>query len=183
MIPAPTIDPANMLNLAEQIREALAMFARNRIEPALIGGLAVVAHQVVRATKDVDFLVEAEAADRVHDALLDLGYKCLYRSEDAANYVRDTEGLDLLYAHRPLARRLLSQASERETPMGRMRIISVEGLIGFKLQGFVNDGTRTRDLDDIRALLKVHGASLDMVELREYFALFNKPELLNELLG
>ena len=172
-----------MSNLAEQIREALSMFARNDTQPALIGGLAVVAHQVVRATKDVDFLVEAEAADRVHDALLDLGYQCLYRSEDAANYVRGTEGLDMLYAHRPLARRLLAQASVRETPMGRMRIISVEGLMGFKLQGFVNDATRARDLDDIRALLKIHRASLDMDELREYFALFNKAELLNELLG
>ncbi len=131
-----------MPNLAEQIREALSMFARNGTAPALIGGLAVVAHQVVRAT----------------------------------------EGLDLLYAHRPLARRLLAQASERETPMGRMRIISVEGLIGFKLQGFVNDATRTRDLDDIRALLKVHRSSLNMDELREYFALFNKAELLNDLL-
>lgn len=172
-----------MSDLAEQIREALVMFARNGTEPALIGGLAVVAHQVVRATKDVDFLVEVEAAERVHVALLGLGYQCLYRSEDAANYVRGTEGLDLLYAHRPLARRLLAQASERETPMGRLRIISVEGLIGFKLQGFVNDATRTRDLDDIRALLQVHRASLDMNELREYFALFNKPELLDELLG
>ena len=122
-----------MSNLANQIREALSMFVRNGTEPALIGGLAVVAHQVVRATKDVDFLVEAEAADRVHDALLDLGYQCLYRSEDAANYVRATEGLDLLYAHRPLARRLLAQAVERETPLGRMRIISVEGLIGFSM--------------------------------------------------
>lgn len=172
-----------MSNLAEQIREALSMFAHNGTEPALIGGLAVVAHQVVRATKDVDFLVEAEAADKVHDALLDLGYRCLYRSDDAANYVRGTQGLDLLYAHRPLARRLLAQASERETPMGRMRIISVEGLIGFKLQGFVNDASRTRDLDDIRALLKTHRACLDLDELREYFSLFNKPELLNELLG
>jgi hypothetical protein len=89
----------------------------------------------------------------VHDALLDLGYQCLYRSEDAANYVRATEGLDLLYAHRPLARRLLAQASERDTPMGRIRIISVERLIGFKLQGFVNDATRTRDLDDASAVL------------------------------
>jgi hypothetical protein len=119
------------------------MFARNGTEPALIGGLAVVAHQVVRATK----------------------------------------GLDLLYAHRPLARRLLAQALERETPMGRMRIVSVEGLIGFKLQGFVNDATRTRDLDDIRALLTIHRSSLDMDELLEYFLLFNKPELLHELLG
>jgi len=41
---------------------------------------------------------------------------------------------------------------------------------------------RTRDLDDIRALLKMHRASLNMDELREYFALFNKPDLLHELL-
>ena len=49
------------------------MFADTGIHPALIGGLAVVAHQVVRATKDVDFLVELEAADKVHAALLNLG--------------------------------------------------------------------------------------------------------------
>jgi hypothetical protein len=171
-----------MPNLAEQIREALTMFASIDSQPALIGGLAVAAHQVVRATKDVDFLLEAEAADKVHDALLKLGYQCLYRSADAANYVRGSEGLDLLYAHRPLARRLLAQAAERETPMGRMRIISVEGLIGFKLQGYVNDPTRQRDIDDIRALLQIHRTSLDMKELREYFSLFNKMELLNELL-
>ena len=172
-----------MPNLAEQIREALSMFAQNGIEPALIGGLAVVAHQVVRATQDVDFLVEAEAADKVHDALLDLGYQCLYRSEDAANYVRGTEGLDLLYAHRPLARRLLAQARARETPMGQLRVISVEGLIGFKLQAFVNDASRTRDVDDIRALMQRHRATLNRDELREYFDLFNQMALLNELIG
>lgn len=172
-----------MPDLAEQIREALSMFAQSGTQPALIGGLAVVAHQVVRATQDVDFLVAAEAADKVHSALLNLGYQCLYRSEDAANYVRGTEGLDLLYAHRPLARRLLAQATSRETPMGRLHVISVEGLIGFKLQGFTNDATRTRDLDDIRALMQRHRQTLDMVELREYFALFNQSELLDELLA
>ena len=172
-----------MPNLAEQIREALTMFANSDTQPALIGGLAVAAHQVVRATKDVDFLVAAEAANKIHSALLNLGYRCLYRSEDAANYVRGTEGLDLLYAHRPLARRLLAQATPRDTPMGRLRVISVEGLIGFKLQGFTNDATRTRDLDDIRALLKIHRASLDRADLREYFALFNQLELFNELLA
>lgn len=41
----------------------------------------------------------------------------------------------------------------------------------------------SRDLEDIRAIFKVHRASLDMDELREYFALFDKPELLHELLG
>lgn len=172
-----------MPNLAEQIREAISMFAFAGTKPALIGGLAVVAHQVVRATQDVDFLLEAEAADQVHDALLKSGYQCIYRSEDAANYLRGTEGLDLLYAHRPLARRLLSEASERETPMGLLRVVSVEGLIGFKLQGYVNDATRLRDLDDIRALVKIHRTSLDMHQLHEFFVLFNQQELLNELLG
>ena len=51
----------------------------------------------------------------------------------------------MLYAHRPLARQLLERATERDTPMGRLRVISVEGLIGFKLQGYVNDATRTRE--------------------------------------
>jgi hypothetical protein len=171
-----------MPNLVEQIREALAMFAVADTKPALIGGLAVAAHSVVRATKDVDFLLEAQDGDKVHEALLKLGYQCIHRSEDAANYVRGSEGLDLLYAHRPVARRLLAQASERETPMGRLRVISVEGLIGFKLQGYVNDASRSRDLDDIRALVKIHRASIDMVQLREYFALFNQSELLNELI-
>jgi hypothetical protein len=180
---SPSIHAVNMSNLADQIREALSMFVRAGTKPALIGGLAVVAHQVVRATTDVDFLLESEAADKVHIALLDLGYQCAHRSEDAANYVRAAQGLDLIYAHRPLARRLLAQALVRETPMGQMRIISVEGLIGFKLQGLVNDRSRTRDLDDIRALFKVHRASLDKEELREYFALFDRLELLNELLS
>ncbi len=119
------------------------------------------------------FCWKPELRDQEHEALLELGYECLYRSEAAANYVRGTEGLNLLYAHRPLARRLLSQVSERETPMGPLRDVSVEGLIGFKLQGYVNDATRTRDLNDIRALVQVHRAALDMVQLREYFALFN----------
>jgi len=51
------------------------------------------------------------------------------------------------------------------------------------LQGFVNDATRTRDLDDIRALVNIHRDTLNMDELREYFALFNKQDLFHELLG
>jgi predicted nucleotidyltransferase len=170
-------------SLTEQIREALSAFVGSGSEPVLIGGLAVAAHQVIRATQDVDFLVAAEAADGLHETLLRLGYRCVYRSEDAANYVRGDQGLDLLYAHRPIARRLLAQAQARDTPLGRLRVISVEGLIAFKLQGLVNDATRTRDLEDIRALLHLYRDTVDRTELREYFALFDRTELLDELLN
>ena len=172
-----------MSRLVEQIKQAVAAFVGCKTTPALIGGLALAAHQVVRATRDVDFLVDADDADRLHCVLLDLGYRCMHRSEDAANYLRGDEGLDLLYARRPIARRLLGEANQHATALGTLRVISAEGLIGFKLQALVNNPSRTRDLDDIRALLRAQRGKLNMAEVHEYFALFDCTELLDELLA
>lgn len=172
-----------MARLLDQIRQALTVFASNDVSPVLIGGLALAAHNVVRATQDVDFLVDADVADRIHGLLLGLDYRCVHRSEDAANYLRDDEGLDLLYAHRPIARRLLDEAKERDTPMGPLRVVSAEGLIAFKLQGFVNDPARTRDLDDIRSLLQANRQALDMGQVEQYFVLFERQALLDELIA
>lgn len=172
-----------MSRLAEQIKQALAAFAGCKTPPALIGGVALAAHEVVRATRDVDFLVDVADADRAHTELTGLGYRCLHRSEDAANYRRDDEGLDLLYAHRPRSQRLLAEAQERDTPLGRIRVISAEGLIGFKLQALMNDPSRQRDRDDILALLRSQRGRLNMEEVRGYFSLFGRPELLDEWLA
>lgn len=171
-----------MSKLADQIKQALVAFAGCKTPPALIGGVALAAHEIVRATRDVDFLIDAADADHVHAALTGLGYRCLHRSEDAANYRRDDEGLDLLYAHRPQSQRLLTAARERDTALGRIRVISAEGLIGFKLQALMNDPSRLRDRDDILALLRTHRTRLNMEEVRGYFALFGRPELLDEWL-
>ena len=170
-----------MSRLLSQIKEALALFVSLKTPPALIGGLALASHGVVRATRDVDFLVDADDADRLHDILLGLGYGCVHRSPDAANYLRGEDGFDVLYAHRPMARRLLSEADERQTGFGRLRVIGAEGLIAFKLQAYVNDPTRVRDLDDLRALFKANAGQLDMDEVRRYFALFDQEDLLEAL--
>jgi hypothetical protein len=172
-----------MSRLVEQIKQAVAAFTGCKTPPALIGGLALAAHQVVRATRDVDFLADADDGNRLHDILLGLGYRCVHRSEDAANYVREDEGLDLLYAHRHIARHLLAQATERNTALGSLRVISAEGLIGFKLQALVNNPSRTRDLEDIRALLRAQRGRLNMSEVQDYFALFDRQEMLDELLA
>lgn len=172
-----------MSRLVDQIKQVLPAFSALATPPALIGGLALAAHRVVRATSDVDFLVAAADADRIHDLLLSLGYHCVQRSEDAANYVRSDEAFDLLYAHRPIASRLLSQAAVRDTPFGRLRVISAEGLIGFKLQALCNNPSRGRDLDDIRQLLSANQQILDMAEVRQYFQLFEREALLDELLA
>ena len=172
-----------MSRLVDQIKQAVQVFAELQTPPALIGGLALAAHNVVRATRDVDFLADSADSDRLQELLLGLGYRCVHRSEDAANYLRGDEGLDLLYAHRPEARRLLVAAEDRDTGMGRLRVVGVEGLVGFKLQGYVNDARRLRDLDDIRALLRANAGTVDMTEVRRYFSIFQRESLLDELLA
>lgn len=173
---------AAISRLGRQLTEVTSALERVGARYALIGGLALASHNVIRATQDVDLLTDLDKADEIDAELLSLGYRCLHRSTDAGNYVRGDERVDLLYAHRPIARNLLDRAAEISTSLGNLRVISSEGLIGFKLQGLVNDPRRRQDLEDIRALLRANRARLNMAEIREYFHLFDRDALLDELL-
>jgi hypothetical protein len=168
--------------LGKQIEEVVATLSRLRVPFALIGGLALASHKVVRATQDVDLLTDASRADDIDKALVKLGYHCLHRSSDAGNYLRGDERLDFLYAHRPTANRLLENAPELSTVFGPLRVLSAEGLIAFKLQAFVNNPRRTQDLEDIRALLRANRDTINVAEVREYFAVFDRQNLLDEML-
>lgn len=173
---------AAVSRLGKQIAEITDVLNRIGARYALIGGLALASHNVIRATQDVDLLADLEKGDEIEAEFGRLGYHQLYRSTNVANYTRGDERVDLLYASRPIARRLLAGAKELHTSLGNLRVISTEGLIGFKIQGFVNDARRTQDLEDIRSLLRANRATLDMAEVREYFRLFDRESLLDELL-
>jgi hypothetical protein len=168
--------------LGAQIAEIVALFARLRIPFALIGGLALATQGVVRATSDVDLLTDERFAEVLERELTGLGYVAIHRSEDVANYQRGAQRLDFLWARRTTARRLLAAAPAVVTPWGTLHAVSAEGLIAFKLQAFVNDPSRGRDLDDIRALLRARRGHLDLDEVRGYFTLFERESLLQELL-
>jgi hypothetical protein len=174
---------ASVSRLGKQIEEVIATLNAMHAQFALIGGLALASHKVIRATQDVDLLTDADSADQIDMEFAKLGYSCLHRSTEAANYVRGDERVDFLFASRPIARRLLADAPEYTTSFGVLRVISTEGLIGFKLQGLVNDPRRTQDLEDIRALLRANRSTLNMSEVREYFRLFEREPLLDELLN
>lgn len=174
---------ASQSRLGRQLEEVVATLNALGAPFALIGGLALASHNVVRATQDIDLLTDATRADDIDRALVKLGYHCLHRSGDAGNYLRGDERLDFLYASRPVARKLLSTAPECTTPFGLLQVISTEGLIAFKLQAWVNNPRRTRDLEDIRALLRANRDMINLAELREYFALFDRQALLDELLN
>ncbi len=168
--------------LGGQIAEVISTLASIDVPFALIGGLALASHNVIRATQDVDLLIAAEDADRVEMALTALRYHRLHRSADAGNYLRGDERVDLLYASRPIARKLLATAVPRKTIFGALRVVNIEGLIGLKLQGLINDPRRTQDKEDIRALFRANRARINMSEVREYFRLFGQEPLLDEIL-
>jgi len=174
---------APISRLGRQLQEVLACLDGIDASTALIGGLAMVPHNVIRATQDIDLLADADESDAIDREFASLGYRCIYRSSEAATYLRGDERIDLLYASRPVARKLLSGALPRDTPFGTLHVISLEGLIAFKLQGFVNDPRRTQDLEDIRALLRANKASVNLGEVRDYFRVFDREALLDEILA
>lgn len=153
---------AVLSRLGKQISEVVALFNGMGVRFALIGGLALATHKVVRATQDVDLLIEGQQAEAIDRALLKIGYQCLHRSVDAGNYLRGDERVDLLYATRPTAVTLLTDAHKVDTAFGTMHVISAEGLIAFKLQGWVNNPRRGQDLEDIRALVRVNRDILNL---------------------
>jgi hypothetical protein len=170
-----------MSRLGEQLRQILDRLSEHRVRTAVIGGLAGVARGLVRATSDVDILVDEADRGTVDATIGELGYSCIHRSDDVANFVRGDQRLDVLYARRPLARAFLAGADRVDTGLGTMPTVSVEALIAFKLQALVNDPRRLRDLDDIRQLLRLHGQRLNRLAMAEHFALFGRGELLDTL--
>jgi predicted nucleotidyltransferase len=159
---------STLSRLGKQIEEIIAALNGVGVRFALIGGLALASYKVIRATRDIDLLTDVKSADEIDRLLTPLGYRCIHRSADAGNYLRGDERVDFLYASR--------------TAFGDLRVVSLEGLIGFKLQGFVNDARRTQDLEDIRALILANRSNLKMTEVQEYFRLFDREALLKEIL-
>jgi len=168
--------------LGRQMEQVIATLRSIDAPFALIGGLALASHKVVRGTQDIDLLVAAVDAERIAGAFLGLQFQCLHRSPEAANFLRGDERVDFLFASRPIALRLLADAPELTTAFGAMRVVSAEGIIGLKLQAFVNNPRRTQDLEDIRALLRANRGALNLGEIAEYFRLFERESLLEGLL-
>jgi hypothetical protein len=162
-------------------------FTEASIDHALIGGLALAARGVIRATQDVDFMVAGDAALRTDAVMNRLGYRALHRSENVANYESGdpVQGrVDFLFARRPYACAMLERAEALPVLGGAaVRVLDRADLIGLKVQAAVNDPRRLRrDFADIASLLeRREGVDLDRV--REYFRLFDLEHELDQLLA
>lgn len=172
----------------DSIRIVLDACRRSGHRVALIGGFALPFHGVMRATDDVDFLLDIDGSDALHEALVETRFECLHRSDEAANYSPGSPAfapVDVIYARRPPTQSMLAGARALPADDGRLLVpvVGVEGIVGLKAQAITNDPRRRRrDEDDIIRLLAASTHSLDVGLLRSYFALLDRELQLETLL-
>ena len=174
------------------LRDLAAALADQKVRHALIGGFALGALGVGRATMDLDFLVDREDMPLMDGIMAARRYRILYRSENVTQYGSDTPALgqvDVLHAFRPIARGMLSRARTVRAFGGavEVRVLEPGDIIGLKVQAMANDPARgDTDMQDIRDLARRHRNEIDWGRVRDYYELFGRSDLyarLQEELG
>ena len=164
------------------VKTLLDEFAQQQIRYAAIGGFALGALGVPRATADLDFLVHRDDLDRLHQALSRLGYVRRIQTENVSHYRHPEQAwgaVDFLHAFREIALSMLSRT--RALPIfggtQTIRVLEPEDLIGLKVQAMANDPLRqSRETADIEALLARYGPQVNWQRIEEFFALFDLTE-------
>ncbi|MBK9039061.1 MAG: hypothetical protein IPL83_07865 [Bdellovibrionales bacterium] len=70
------------MNLKDTLTTANEALKSASIEHALIGGFALAAHGVARATLDIDLLVDGKEKDKVKNLMLAAGFTVVHESEE-----------------------------------------------------------------------------------------------------
>jgi hypothetical protein len=131
-------------------------------------------------------LEDLDIADRV---LARLGYRRDFRSENVSHYLsHDTTWgrIDILHAFRGPSLGMLRRADRLPAgPDVQLPVVTIEDLIGLKIQASANDPARAiNDWNDIRLLIdaaRTQGLPLDWELLGDYLRLFDLGPKLSEL--
>ena len=175
------------MNFSLVLKYLLEFFNKNDIPYALIGGLALDIHGIIRTTQDIDFMVPLADIQKIEDYLLTRGYKKLFRSKDVANYASDDFELgrvDFLLAHRQYTQNMLNNAIYFDTKVSsnKLKIARLEDLIALKLQAHFNQKDRkVDDIKDIENKIRQFKTKLDYDKVKEYFSIFDARGLLKKL--
>lgn len=153
--------------------QALANAAkRARTRFMLIGGIAVIARGVARATADVDATIPGEGLDL--EGFVEACAKCgvTPRIDDAVAFARQSQSLllrhtasgipiDVAVAWLPFELEAIERAEPAAFGPLTLPTALPEDLLVYKLVA-----ARPRDLDDAEKLLLLHGDAMDLVRVR-----------------
>jgi hypothetical protein len=164
------------------VRTLLGDLEREGIRYGAIGGFALGALGVPRATTDMDFLVHREDLERLHQLFTRLGYQRFVQTENVSHYrhAQDAWGsIDVLHAFRTVALAMLERARSYPIFGGTqaIKVLQAEDVIGLKVQAMANDPLRrAQEAADIEALMTRYGKGLDWDRIQEFYKLFELGE-------
>jgi predicted nucleotidyltransferase len=152
----------------------------------VIGGYAVFAHGYVRATDDLDLIVQRGSRAQLGNLLADLGMTV---RNDAANFVQfDPQDeasmeVDLMFVSEDVFGRM-EQASVEATVEGTpVRVVSLMHLIALKCHALQHSKSlrRLKDMDDLTQLILINRLDLNEPELRATILKYGNTELYEKL--
>ncbi|MBU1122747.1 MAG: nucleotidyl transferase AbiEii/AbiGii toxin family protein [Candidatus Omnitrophota bacterium] len=162
-------------------------FERSRVKYALIGGFALGLWGVVRATADLDFLIDKEKCLKMKDIMRKHKYKCFYEDDNVAQYKGEEYLLgeiDFLYAFRKPSKEMLKRCVVRKIFDNKItiKVLIPEDLIGLKVQAVVNNPSRkSMDWSDIEQLAEANKKNIKWDIIKKHFLLFDLDADFNRL--
>lgn len=137
----------------------------------VIGGYAVFAHGYVRATDDLDLIVQRGQRAQFGKLLCDLGMSV---TNDAANFLQfnspDGAGMDvdLMFVSDEVFSRLEQTAVETKVAETPVRVVSLLHLIALKCHALQHSNSvrRLKDMDDLIQLILINRLDLNEPEIR-----------------
>lgn len=169
---------------ASELLRALEQLARvlneRHTDYALIGGLCVSVRGPVRATRDIDMLVNVPQVElpRVLEAAGERGFQVdLYRAIQTWNedhlleFAFGSVRVDWIKSLLPAFSRVLGRARWEDLLGTKIRVADAEGLLLLKLISF-----RPRDQEDIRGILAANPGSLELDWVRREWAELTTPD-------
>ena len=124
--------------------ELVSEFNEHEVPYALIGGFALGALGIPRATMNLGFLVARGALPRVDEIMHRRGYRLRYRSDNLSHFVAVSPlhgQVGFLHAFRETFTGMLQRASMLPANAGGLDLRSLrpEDIIGLKVQALTND--------------------------------------------
>jgi hypothetical protein len=175
------------MNFKSILSVLIERFQANEIRYALMGGLAFGLWGVGKSTLDIDFLVNRDDLPKIDAIMQELGYECKFKSENVSQYVSPLKiygEIDFLHAFREASLEMLRKAVEKEVFEGslKIKVLIPEDLIGLKFQAIKNNPSREQeDLEDIKALVSIHGESLNWSVIEEYAKTFDMMDVYKKI--
>lgn len=160
-----------------------AFFDERGGQYAVIGGFALLAHGIERATFDLDFVTERELQAELIQFLEDEGYETLHRSMGYSNHLHPSNDLgriDFVYVDEETARKLFAEARQK-TILDSVEVLvpKPEHLAAMKIRALKNDPSRQQqEILDIARLAELPGTNKS--EIRGYFEALDLAELYDQ---